>query len=88
MSILNNDILLLISEHIDVQEDRINLLLVCREWYSLFLPKVYHSVRLEREKYFPSSVQFKQIPELDPPFASYRLNGAVAITRSNMQALR
>lgn len=66
MSILNNDILLLISEHIDVQEDRINLLLVCREWYSLFLPKVYHSVRLEREKIFPLVRSIQANPRIGP----------------------
>jgi hypothetical protein len=48
----NNDILLLISEHLDNQKDKVHLLLVCRYWYSLLLPKAYQTTFIGREQIY------------------------------------
>ncbi|CAG8235392.1 unnamed protein product [Penicillium olsonii] len=42
---LNRDIWLLVSAHLQ-QRDKANLLLVCRDWYSLFLREVYRTISI------------------------------------------
>ncbi|KAI9931369.1 hypothetical protein MW887_009944 [Aspergillus wentii] len=44
---LPDEILLMISDQIDTQKDRIRLLSVCRRWYKLFFPRVYARLKVE-----------------------------------------
>lgn len=41
MPILNNDIVLLIADHLDYQPDYFQMMRVCRQWYALLLPRAY-----------------------------------------------
>ncbi|KAJ5497164.1 hypothetical protein N7463_009151 [Penicillium fimorum] len=66
MTVLNNDIFLLISEHIYDQQDKTRLLLVCRDWYSLFLPKVYRRVSLKSDQIYPLVRSIQKNPRIGP----------------------
>ncbi|KAJ5214161.1 hypothetical protein N7449_001330 [Penicillium cf. viridicatum] len=61
---LNNDIFLLISEHLDDQSDQLNLLLVCRDWYSIFLPRAYKTISLDAPKIYPLSRAVRNNPRI------------------------
>lgn len=61
---LNNDIFLLISEHLDDQSDQLNLLLVCRDWYSIFLPKAYKTISVDAPKIYPLSRAVRNNPRI------------------------
>lgn len=61
---LNNDIFLLISEHLDDQSDQLNLLLVCRDWYSIFLPRAYKTISVDAPKIYPLSRAVRNNPRI------------------------
>ncbi|KOS39991.1 hypothetical protein ACN38_g9145 [Penicillium nordicum] len=61
---LNNDIFLLISEQLDDQSDQLNLLLVCRGWYSIFLPKAYKTISVEAPQIYPLSRAVRNNPRI------------------------
>ncbi|KAJ5968829.1 hypothetical protein N7501_005077 [Penicillium viridicatum] len=61
---LSNDIFLLISEHLDGQSDQLNLLLVCRDWYLIFLPKAYKTVSVDAPKIYPLSRAVRNNPRI------------------------
>lgn len=61
---LNNDIFLLISEHLYDQSDQLNLLLVCRDWYSIFLPKAYKTISIDAPQIYPLSRAVRNNPKI------------------------
>ncbi|KAJ5607995.1 hypothetical protein N7537_004614 [Penicillium hordei] len=61
---LNNDIFLLISEHLDDQSDQLNLLVVCHDWYSIFFPKAYKTISVDALKIYPLSRAVRNNPRI------------------------
>ncbi|KAJ5930352.1 hypothetical protein N7466_005845 [Penicillium verhagenii] len=47
MIALYNDILFLVLEHLHDEKDRLRLLLVCRGWYTILLPKAYQRINVQ-----------------------------------------
>ncbi|KAJ5785587.1 uncharacterized protein N7503_010799 [Penicillium pulvis] len=41
MAILNNDVVLLIEDHLSYQPDKFSMMRVCRQWYALLLPRLF-----------------------------------------------
>lgn len=41
MPILNNDVVLLIEDHLCYQPDKFSMMRVCRQWYALLLPRLF-----------------------------------------------
>ncbi|KAJ5798847.1 uncharacterized protein N7503_006352 [Penicillium pulvis] len=41
MPILNNDVVLLIEDHLCYQPDKFSMMCVCRQWYALLLPRLF-----------------------------------------------
>ncbi|KAJ5536971.1 hypothetical protein N7513_010157 [Penicillium frequentans] len=41
MPILNNDVVLLIEDHLNYQPDKFSMMRVCRQWYALLLPRLF-----------------------------------------------
>jgi hypothetical protein len=73
MSFPNNDILLLISEHINHQKDKTRLLLVCRNWYSLLLPIAYRKICVESEQIYPLVRSIQKNPQIGPAIRHLRV---------------
>lgn len=54
MSILNNDVVLLIEDHLCYQPDKFSMMRVCRQWYALLLPRLFaRRIWVRREKIYP-----------------------------------
>ncbi|KAJ5913614.1 hypothetical protein N7504_002497 [Penicillium tannophilum] len=54
MSILNNDVVLLIEDHLCYQPDKFSMMRVCRQWYTLLLPRLFaRRIWVRREKIYP-----------------------------------
>jgi hypothetical protein len=68
MSDLPNEILLLISEEIQLRgpRDLLPLLLVCRHWYSIFLPKAYKLIYLCSEEIYRFVRSVQENPRIGP----------------------
>lgn len=64
MSFPTNDILLLISEDFHDQTDKLQLLLVCRNWYSLLLPKAYKTISVHRHQIYFLARSVQQNPKI------------------------
>ncbi|KAJ5861690.1 uncharacterized protein N7529_009000 [Penicillium soppii] len=59
----NNDILLLISKYVNNQGDRLRLLLVCRNWYSLLLPKAHETISVDSHQIYFLARSVQQNPK-------------------------
>lgn len=69
---LNNDIWLLIYENLH-QRDKLNLLLVCRDWYSLFLSKAYRAISVNAPQIRLLARTARRNPEIGVAIQNLRL---------------
>ncbi|KAJ5525040.1 hypothetical protein N7494_011690 [Penicillium frequentans] len=54
MPILNNDVVLLIEDHLYYQPDKFSMMRVCRQWYALLLPRLFaRRIWVSRENIYP-----------------------------------
>ncbi|KAJ5361019.1 hypothetical protein N7541_001863 [Penicillium brevicompactum] len=69
---LNSDIWLLVYENL-YQRDKLNLLLVCRDWYSLFFTKVYQTISVKALQIPPLARSVRHNPGIGTAIQNLRL---------------
>lgn len=65
MSILNNDIVLLIEDHLNYQPDKFSMLRVCRLWYTSLLPRLFaRRIWIFRDMIYPLVTCIQRNPNI------------------------